>query len=283
VIRRLERTGKLCKDAAVVTKFVWTHPANERRRLLALVRAARFQARARLCHRRTLARLGRQSYIWADLHRTAASKVVYANPPDYAEMQVWMSALHPGDLFLDVGANIGCYAILAGEAGANVIAFEPAEDTFNLLLENVRLNGYPIQALSVAVGASCGMARFTRGRDSANRLDPKGEVESKVVTIDSIIGDRVVAGMKIDVEGFEIDVLQGCERALADQRIGLIQLEWNSTSWTHSGFDRRPVAELLAKYHYKLYRPGLEGKLALVTDASFGADIFAKANPNGTD
>lgn len=189
---------------------------------------------------------------------------------------VWRSVLNLGDLFLDVGANIGGYSIWAGERGAEVIALEPAEDTFMLLMENVALNGYPITTVNAAAGAVCGTANFTSGRDALNRLDPGGSVEIKVVTIDSLIGDRVVAGMKVDVEGFEIDVLRGCERALREQRIKLIQLEWNHECMRSVGTDRRPIAELLAKYRYRLYRPLGNGRLSLVKDFDFGPDVFAQ-------
>jgi FkbM family methyltransferase len=262
-----------------VVSYIWTHPANEPNRVRVLLRAVRFQARARLMHRRTLAQLGDRSMVWADLHRTAASKVVYANPPDYQEMLAWRQVLRPGDLFIDVGANIGTYTIWAGELGAEVIALEPAKDTFALLVENAALNGYPIKPIEAAAGAACGTARFTSGRDSVNRLDPDGSVEATMVTIDSIIGDCVVAGMKVDVEGFEIEMLRGCERALSEHRIRLIQLEWNASSKTAVGSDRQPVADLLAKYGYGLYRPDGEGKLLPITDTSFGPDVFA--SPHG--
>ena len=75
-----------------------------------------------MLRRRTLARLGDRSVLWAGLHRPGASKVVYANPPDHPEMIVWRRVLRPGDLFLDVGANVGSYTIWAGELGADVIA-----------------------------------------------------------------------------------------------------------------------------------------------------------------
>ena len=68
-----------------------------------------------------------------------------------------------------------------------------------------------------------------------NCLDPDGAAVTAVLTIDSVIGDRVVAGMKVDVEGFEIDVLRGCEQALSEHRLRLIQLEWNETSMQASG------------------------------------------------
>jgi FkbM family methyltransferase len=266
----------IIRDAKNVVRFVWTHPANDGERIRALVRAAHFQARARVLNRRTLAQLGRRSSVWADLHRTGASKIVYANPPDHPEMLVWRQIIRPGDLFVDVGANIGSYAIWAGELGAEVIALEPADDTFALLLENVALNGYPIKSVQAAAGATCGTARFTSGRDSVNRIDPDGAVETSVVTVDSVIGNCTVAGMKVDVEGFEIDVLRGCRRALAEHRIRLIQLEWNATSWEAVGTDRQPVADLLAGYGYSLFRPDHRGVLMPLTDLSFGADVFAR-------
>jgi len=48
-----------------------------------------------------------------------------------------------GDLFVDVGSNVGSYTIWVGESGAEAIASERPEDTFCLLRENVALNGYP--------------------------------------------------------------------------------------------------------------------------------------------
>jgi FkbM family methyltransferase len=262
------------KNAKKVVKFVWEHPSNEGGRRRALLRAAAFQVRGRVLRRRTLARLGEKSVIWADLHRTGASMVVYANPPDRA-MLTWRDRLGPGDLFVDVGANIGSYAIWAAELGAEVIALEPAEDTFALLAENVALNGYQVRAIHAAAGAESGTARFTSGLDCVNRFDPGGIVEIAVITIDSIIGNRTIAGMKVDVEGFEIEVLRGCEKALSEHRVRLIQLEWNATSVRAVGTDRRPVADLLAKHGYSLYAAGPDGSLACLTDMGFRPDVFA--------
>ena len=73
---------------------------------------------------------------------------------------------------MDVGANIGSYTIWASDLGAEVIALEPADDTFALLMENVALNCYPITTVQAAAGAACGTAPFTSGRDCVNRLDP---------------------------------------------------------------------------------------------------------------
>jgi FkbM family methyltransferase len=265
-------------DAQRVIKHVWSHPANDGKRWQALLRAARFQIRGRVFGRRTLARLGDESAVWAYLHRTGTSRVVYGNPPDYPEMLLWRSVLRPGDLFVDVGANVGSYAIWAAECGARVIALEPAEDTFCLLRENISLNGYSVQAIQAAAGEACGVARFTKGRDCVNQFDSEGSTQTRVVTIDSVIGDCTVVGMKVDVEGFEFNVLVGCKRALAERRIRLIQIEWNSASWAAAETDRLPLAELLKEYGYGLYRPDRYGVLRSIGDLGYGADVFARAD-----
>jgi FkbM family methyltransferase len=266
-------TGRFAIGASIV-RYAWGHPANSGHRVRAVLRATAYQVQARLLRRRVVARLGERSRLWVDLHRTAASKVLYANPPDLPEMLVWRRALRNGGLFVDVGANVGTYAIWAAELGAQVIALEPAADTFSLLEENIALNGYPVTAMQAAAGDRCGTARFTQGLDAANSLSPDGPVVTRLVTVDSLIGDRRVAGMKVDVEGFEFDVLRGAARALADHRIGLLQLEWNEMSAIAVGMDRRPTADLLAAYGYRLYRPDATGCL-VPTDPDYGSDVFA--------
>ena len=82
-----------------------------------MLRVAGYQFRAGALHQRTQARLGEKSVIWADLHRSGPSRVVYATRPDYNEMLAWRNVLQPGDLFVDVGANVGSYATWVAEFG----------------------------------------------------------------------------------------------------------------------------------------------------------------------
>ena len=221
--------------AADVIRYVWRHPANSGQRTRALLRAVSFQAGGRVLGRRAIARLGERSRLWVDLHRTAAAMALYANPPDMPEMRAWRRALASGGLFIDVGANIGTYTIWAAELGAEVIALEPAADTFEILRREHRAERIPGDraAGTPCRRPGCGTARFTAGLDAGNTLaaSGRGPVQANMVTLDSLIGDRRVGfGLKVDVEGFEIDVLRGCARALAGRRIGLIQLEWNQMS-----------------------------------------------------
>jgi FkbM family methyltransferase len=256
-------------------RSIWRHPANEGKRVRAVIRAVNYQVKAKTAHKRLQAKIGDHSVVWVDPHRSGAVRVVYANPPDYPEMQAWRKVLDPGDMFIDIGANIGAYSIWVAELGVKVIALEPAPDTFQLLQENISLNNYNIVAVNAAAGASCGERKFTSGKDTLNRFDPLGPTITSVITIDSLVGDSVIAGIKIDVEGFEMDVLRGSECALSEHRIRMIQLEWNHACLAACGTDRQPVADFLTNFGYALYRPTKYGDLLPLAQLDFGPDVFA--------
>ena len=94
----------------------------------------------------------------------------YRNPPNPFQMNVWKRHLVPGDLFVDIGANIGIYTMYAADIGASVIACEPDPRNYPRLVENVEFNGYEVQALNVAVADRPGTVRLTQGLDSLNHL-----------------------------------------------------------------------------------------------------------------
>jgi len=212
---------------------------------------------------------------------------LYANPPNWPQMAVWQRRLRPGDLFVDVGANVGTYTILAADLGASVVAVEAAPDAAALLRENVALNGFEdVKVVEAAAGASNGLVRFTEGFDDLNRIDPEGTAEVQQVTLDSLIGDQQVAGLKVDVEGFELEILKGAARALEEHRIELMQLEWVTvTDWEsvtldYSGADRRPLVDLLTSYGYQLLYVVDDGQLSRTRPSGPFSDIFAAPHTN---
>lgn len=268
-------------EARAVLGWACAHPANHRRRLRAAARVITFQVRGRL-GRRTLATVGRDGRMWVALHETGGSKAVYANPPDWNEMHAWRRLLGPGDLFVDVGSNVGGYALWAADAGATVIAVEPAPVAAARLRENVALNDFPITVVQCGLSSEPGRMRLTRGQDTTNHLvfsaDLPGD-DIEVDTLDNLLGDRIAAGVKIDVEGAERLVLEGARRALSQRRIRVLQLEWNAMSERVLGESRSPVAGLLRGYGYTFARPDREGVLR-ATDALDTAveDLFAVAD-----
>jgi len=195
-------------------------------------------------------------------------------------MLVWEQVLGPGDLFIDVGANVGTYSVLCARVGAFVIAVEPAPETAALLRQNVALNGACIEVVEALVGNEVGQARFTTGQDTVNRVDPAGSLTLPMTTLDQIIASRTVKGIKLDIEGFELEALRRAHVALREQRIGLLQLEWNDLA------DRRPIAELLSRSGYQLFAATARDRFTVaLTPADplrTSGDLFA-ASPNFFD
>ncbi|NEE00177.1 FkbM family methyltransferase [Phytoactinopolyspora halotolerans] len=266
-----------------VLTFVWTHPANRHHRWRSLARACRYQVRGRL-GRPTVATIGKRARIRVSLHDTAAAKVIYANPPDWNEMWAWRRHLRPGDLFVDVGSNAGSYALWAADAGAEVVAIEPSGAAAATLRANVALNPFPITVRQCALSAEPGQMWLTRDRGTTNHLldAPSAEAETvDVDTLDNILGDRTAAGVKIDVEGAERLVLEGARRALAEGRIGVLQIEWNAMSERVLGESRVPVADLLTGHGYRLARPDRHGVLRPVTAVPSSSDDMFAVAPRG--
>lgn len=264
------------RTAAAVLRFVYTHPAN-RQKARAVGRAIAFQLRGR-AGRRTQVRIGRRMRMWAVLHHAASSKVAYANPPDWAEMQAWARLLQEGDLFVDVGANVGAYSLWAADHGARVIAVEPGEAATELLRENIALNPEAhVEVVPCALAAEAGVMSFTEGLDTTDHLLP-GETGGRRVEVrklDDVLAGRPAAGVKIDVEGAERLVLEGAASSLAEGRIKVLQLEWNDLSTQVLGEDRGPVAAILETHGYRLFRPDAEGLLQSVSNPGYGDDVFA--------
>lgn len=129
-------------------------------------------------------------------------------------------------VFLDVGANIGYYSLYMCRKAEHVVAFEPDPRTVSDLRRNVHGRSN-IEVVESAVGAFCGTARFTLETQgeishlaSAQDVHTSRQVEVPITTVDAFIHARgyKVAGMKTDVEGFDLDVLKGAARTLQFQR-----------------------------------------------------------------
>ena len=256
--------------------YILRHPANEGRRLQALGRAASFQVRSRLSGKPTIATVGNQR-MWVNVGSASATKVVYGSPPDWPEMQAWKRLLHPGELFIDVGANIGAYSLWAADLGARVIAIEPDPTAAERLRANLALNpGIDVEVVEAAASTVDGITSLTTGLDSKNHLGEGQEVTA--VTLDRVASASAsIAGIKIDVEGAERLVLQGSMQLLRRRAVRVFQIEWNSASEALLGEDRGAVRSLLEKHGYRLFRADAHGELIPTYAAGYGPDVFAVA------
>ena len=159
---------------------------------------------------------------------------IYVGLSEFADMMLALHFLCKGDLFLDIGANVGSYAILAsGVCRANTWAFEPDPNAVRNLKRNLAINDLDelVTVYELALGNADGEILFTVGHDTGNRVASAGETNARTVRqqrLDSLIGggSHSIIMMKMDVEGHGEEVLRGAKSLLADDCLKIIVAEW---------------------------------------------------------
>jgi FkbM family methyltransferase len=229
-------------------KFIAEHPLNRQRLVAALVRYVIWQCRSRIKTEHV--------YQWIDGMKlvvrtgmTGATGNIYCGLHEFADMAFVLHALKPNDLFLDVGANVGSYTVLAsGVCGARTIAFEPDPETAAHLRRNIQVNALEslVQVHEIALGRTSGETGFTVGLDTTNRVAVRGEALMQTVPmrrLDDIPGARQATLIKLDVEGYEAEVLAGANDVLASPTVIAVETEAQDDATfgalTDAGFVRR--------------------------------------------
>jgi FkbM family methyltransferase len=134
------------------------------------------------------------------------------------EHEPWVKELltshfRPDDVFVDVGANVGAYSVRAASGGMKVYAFEPNPETVKVLKRNAEINHVSIDLLEYALGSADGNAKMSPN-GALSRISADGAIEVPLRTLDSFDLPRVDL-LKVDVEGYELEVLKGARKTLA--------------------------------------------------------------------
>lgn len=257
--------------------LVLRHPSNTGRRWRVLWTVLRYEL-ADLLGRPVVVPFADRSTVLARKGGDSSSRAVFARLPDWPEMRIWQQVLQPGDRFVDVGANVGLYSLLAAELGCEVIAVEPASDMAQRLRGNAARNGQAIELHEVALLDRPGHADL-EGRDpNRRRAEVSGSGSIAVTTLDEVVGSRSIRGIKIDVEGNERLVLAGGGETMKDPCLELLQVEWNDTSVDALGEDRSPVAAQLRASGFTLFQADPFGTFVRYSDTvvpPYGPDILA--------
>lgn len=246
-------------------RFIVRHPANRKRKLRALLTFAGWQIWKRTIRRPITARLWYGSRVRVYPDSQSGSLALYTRLPEFDDMQFAARLLKPGDVVVDVGANIGLYSLLAASrvGDGRVIAFEPHPVAATRLRENIDLNKlHSVEVRVEAVGSSAGEARLTADLDTANYIvvgdDDSRTVGVPVSTLDDVVeAGRPVALVKLDTEGFESAVLAGAGRLLRDGSVLAWIVEIREHGLRYGGSDKS-VLETFRRCGYRAYRYSAE-------------------------
>lgn len=253
----------LLKEIKIVTKAISTHPLGRRHPVKAYRKFLFWQLWNIVNTKEKIVPFTSKTILVAKKSMKGATGNIYLGLHEFADMGFLLHFLRKEDMFLDIGSNIGSYMILAsGHVGARTIAFEPIPRTFRALQKNINENRIDIlvKALNVGVGAKKGTLIFTESFDTVNHVLSKAEsnsygnnIEVPVITIDETIsGNEVPALVKIDVEGFETEVLKGMESTLSNRVLKAIIIELNGSGGRYD-FDEREIHTQLLDYGFNSF------------------------------
>lgn len=213
------------------------------------------------------------------------SAAIFCGSFEWAEREWLTNTLKPGDVFFDIGANIGLMSLLAAhKIGAKgvAVAFEPVSATYEKLQKNCSLNPQfsNIQTVRAAVSDANGKQEIFitgPGRDAWNSLVPAEGMQCEIIEtfrLDDLMSNEKFELphpdlLKIDVEGWEIHVLRGATETLKKYKPVLL-IEFTASNLEAAGASCAELASELTKLGYSIheYEP-VKRKLKPISDFSF--------------
>ncbi len=198
------------------------------------------------------------------------SYAIYAKDFEVNERKFHDAFLKAGDVYIDVGANIGLFTLIAahrvGKEG-HVYAFEPTPTSYKRLMENVHLNHFSnVTAYQIALSDTSGQVAMTvslDGYDGRNSIaTPTGGKKFsrelvRTTTLDQFVQEQNLTGnltmIKVDVEGWEKHVLAGGKKCLSASEAPILQVEFAEEALKSAGSSSKELYQDLTGLGYRLF------------------------------
>jgi FkbM family methyltransferase len=241
-------------------RFILSHPLNRDRKLSAAVRWLRWQIGSRIIPGSVAVNYAANSRLLVNRGMTGATGNVYCGLHEFNDMAFLLHFLRPGELFVDIGANVGSYTVLAsGVVGAKTLAIEPVPATFVHLTDNINLNGVYdlVRAENIALGSSESSLEMTCDQDTVNHAVTDSDKGVQTVTVqvkrlDDLMCGTVPSLIKIDVEGYETEVIGGAVQVLTNPCCQVVIMELNE-SGSRYGYDDKDLHHKMLDYGFSPY------------------------------
>ncbi len=232
---------KNIKKLYAIFKFIVSSPLTRSRRFESFVGFLRWQIGVRALGHSVIVPWVDNSRFIAGLSETSLTGNIYGGLMEYEDMLFMLHSLSVNSIFLDVGANVGAYTILASKViGAKSIAFEPISSTVDRLVDQLHLNRIEslVKVVNAGVGDKQETLLFTNNKNTINKVVVEsGSADSviaiPVTTLDTEIPLENTYFLKIDVEGFELKVLKGAAKLLASGQVLalIVEIKGNATDY----------------------------------------------------
>lgn len=240
--------------------FIHEHPLAKNHLIKAYYNFFSWQIKSRLQRNLRPIKFIGETYFYAKKGLTGVTGNIYVGLHEFNDMGFLLHFLRKEDTFLDIGANVGSYTLLAsGYVGANSIAFEPVPVTFNILSKNITLNqlSSKVVLLNIALGNKKGQLKFSSNLDAVNHVIAENEIEHETISVEvSTLNEfegYKPSLLKIDVEGFETDVIKGGHDLLKSNQTKAIIIELNGSGGRY-GYDEQKIHYYLLEIGYQPYQ-----------------------------
>jgi FkbM family methyltransferase len=208
-----------------------------------------------------------------------ATQNIYTGLCDFYDCAFLLHLMRKEDLFVDIGANVGVYTVLASAAiGASSIAIEPVPETYARLSANIRANSISDRATghNIGLGQSDQMLRFTADKDCTNHVitdeEWKGSsIDVPVRTLDAVLAAQSPILLKLDVEGWESKVLAGATATLRNPSLFGLVVEMDGTRCTFNTNEANVHSCLLSHGFAPYAYDAFARKLMLLPSKNVGA------------
>ena len=189
---------------------------------------------------------------------TGATGNLYFGLHEFEDMAFLLHFLRKDDFFLDAGANVGSYTVLASaHVGCKSISVEPVPSTFANLTNNVFINQIQerVKYLNIGLGKESSILKFTKSLDTVNHIATEEDIDTievPIKSVDEIIGINIPTLIKIDVEGYETEVLKGAINTLNNINLKAIIIELIGSGGSY-GFDEKDIHDLFVSLNFIPY------------------------------
>lgn len=200
------------------------------------------------------------------------AELIFTTQFEREEIRFVKKFLKNGGVFIDIGANIGLFSLYAAynlKKKGHVYAFEPTEKIFERLIENITLNEIDnVSSIKKAISNSSGKATLNTSLDGYDAWNSLGvptsgaSFSSEVVdtiTLDEFVSQEKISAkdislIKIDVEGWEIPVIEGGRKLFSGPDAPVLMVEFTEENARAAGFNCQDLYSIVESLGYLWYK-----------------------------
>ncbi len=235
------------------------HPFNKYNKAAAIAIFVGWQIGSRLVPGDVIFEWVNNSKLVARTGEIVVTGNIYCGLLEFQDMGFLLHVLRERDIFVDIGANVGAYTILASAAiGASSYCFEPVPSTYRRLMTNIRLNALDkkVISLNMALGNARKQLLFSSDESGTSHVLADNEKTKNEITVNCSTLDEELKGdpflIKIDVEGYETPVLEGAQHSLKNPNLCGVIIELNDSGQRY-GFDEQTILQMMFDHGFKTY------------------------------